>query len=88
MTDLLYPDRRLPPPCRRPGRRRPRRCLRAVALDRTAFYPTGGGQPHDAGVLAGLPVIDVGKDGDLVWHTLSVAGGQVLPQVPGDETAR
>lgn len=23
----------------------------AVALDRTAFYPGGGGQPHDLGVL-------------------------------------
>ena len=28
---------------------------RRVALDRTAFYPTGGGQPHDTGELAGLP---------------------------------
>ena len=26
----------------------------AVALDRTAFYPTGGGQPHDTGTLGGL----------------------------------
>ena len=25
----------------------------AVALDRTVFYPTGGGQPHDTGTLAG-----------------------------------
>jgi len=43
-----------------------------VALDRTAFYPTGGGQPHDIGSLAGLPVTDVRKgSGDsagLVWH--------------------
>ena len=51
----------------------------AVALDRTVFYPTGGGQPHDAGVLSGLSVTDVRKDGDLVWHTLSVADGEVLP---------
>ena len=42
----------------------------AVALDRTAFYPTGGGQPHDTGTLDGLTVTDVRKDGDLVWHTL------------------
>ena len=44
----------------------------AVALDRTAFYPTGGGQPHDVGTLAGLDVIDVRKDaeGELVWHTV------------------
>lgn len=43
-----------------------------VALDRTAFYPTGGGQPHDLGILAGLPVTDVrkgsGDDAALVWH--------------------
>ena len=43
----------------------------AVALDRTAFYPTGGGQPHDTGVLDGVAVTDVRKDGELVWHTLA-----------------
>ena len=42
----------------------------AVALDRTVFYPTGGGQPHDTGTLGDARVIDVKKDGDLVWHTL------------------
>jgi alanyl-tRNA synthetase len=31
----------------------------AVVLDRTSFYPTGGGQPHDAGSLNGAPVVDV-----------------------------
>lgn len=31
----------------------------AVVLDRTAFYPTGGGQPHDTGTLNGVTVIDV-----------------------------
>jgi len=51
----------------------------AVALDRTVFYPTGGGQPHDTGVLAGLAVTDVRKDGDVVWHTVSAGGGEVLP---------
>lgn len=51
-----------------------------IALDRTAFYPTGGGQPHDVGTLSGLDVTDVRKDpeGELVWHT--VAGG-ALPNV-------
>jgi misacylated tRNA(Ala) deacylase len=44
---------------------------RRVALDRTAFYPTGGGQPHDAGTIGGRPVVDVGKEGDVVWHTLA-----------------
>ena len=42
----------------------------AVVLDRTAFYPTGGGQPHDTGTLGGVAVVDVRKDGDAVWHAL------------------
>ncbi|MCU1391295.1 MAG: Ser-tRNA(Ala) deacylase [Ilumatobacteraceae bacterium] len=48
----------------------------AIALDRTAFYPTGGGQPHDVGTLAGLDVVDVRKDpeGELVWHTVAGEG--------------
>ena len=43
----------------------------AVALDRSAFYPTGGGQPHDTGTIAGSEVTDVRKQGDMVWHTLA-----------------
>ena len=35
----------------------------AVALDRTAFYPTGGGQPHDTGRLGGLAVIGGAQGG-------------------------
>jgi len=31
----------------------------AVVLDRTAFYPTSGGQPFDVGTLSGVRVIDV-----------------------------
>ncbi len=33
-----------------------------VVLDRTAFYPTSGGQPHDTGVLGGARVVDVVDD--------------------------
>jgi misacylated tRNA(Ala) deacylase len=54
----------------------------AVALDRTAFYPTGGGQPHDTGTLGGRPVVDVRKEGDDVWHVL--ADGAVA-SAAGDE---
>ena len=43
----------------------------AVALDRTAFYATGGGQPHDLGTLGGSSVVDVRKEGEQVWHSLS-----------------
>lgn len=42
-----------------------------VVLDRSAFYPTSGGQPHDVGVLAGIPVVDVTESGDDVVHHLS-----------------
>ena len=45
-----------------------------VACDRSAFYPTSGGQPHDLGVLrtAGdtIAVIAVERDDDVVWHHL------------------
>ncbi|HEY1282189.1 MAG TPA: alanyl-tRNA editing protein, partial [Acidimicrobiales bacterium] len=54
----------------------------AVALDRTAFYPTGGGQPHDTGTLGGRPVVDVRKEGDDVWHVL---GDGAEAPAPGDE---
>lgn len=43
-----------------------------VALDRSAFYPEGGGQPADHGMLGGVPVTDVQVDDDgVVWHTLA-----------------
>jgi misacylated tRNA(Ala) deacylase len=56
----------------------------AVGLDRTAFFPTGGGQPHDTGYLirAGTraEVVDVNKDREgIVWHTLSP--GNAYPEV-------
>jgi misacylated tRNA(Ala) deacylase len=55
----------------------------AVALDRTAFYPTGGGQPHDLGTLSGVRVTDVRKEGDFVWHTLDGDGPRVGAAVAG-----
>jgi misacylated tRNA(Ala) deacylase len=46
----------------------------AVRLDRTAFYPGGGGQPPDAGELSWdggrAQVVQVRKRGAEVWHTL------------------
>jgi misacylated tRNA(Ala) deacylase len=55
----------------------------AVALDRTAFYPTGGGQPHDTGLLDDARVLDVRKDGDVVWHVLDGARPAVGARVHG-----
>jgi alanyl-tRNA synthetase len=43
----------------------------AVALDRSAFYPEGGGQPADHGMLNEYRVLDVQSDDrDVVWHLL------------------
>ena len=36
----------------------------AILLDRTAFYPTGGGQPGDTGTLNGARVMECIDDGD------------------------
>lgn len=57
---------------------------RRVALDRTVFYPGGGGQPCDTGVLTRLadgarwPVLAAGKEGNAVWHELG--GDTPLPE--------
>jgi len=42
----------------------------AVALDQSAFYPEGGGQPPDAGSINDVPVLDVQVESGVVWHTL------------------
>jgi alanyl-tRNA synthetase len=43
-----------------------------VYLDRTAFYPSSGGQPHDIGSINGLAVVDVVDEGERIAHrTLS-----------------
>jgi alanyl-tRNA synthetase len=41
-----------------------------VVLDRTAFYPTSGGQPHDLGKLGEANVIDVRDAEDEIIHTV------------------
>lgn len=56
---------------------------RAVMLNRTSFYPGGGGQPHDTGILVlnglGLPVVRARKVPEGVLHFLGE--GSPLPQV-------
>jgi misacylated tRNA(Ala) deacylase len=49
----------------------------ALACDRTCFYPGGGGQPPDAGVVelergAVMPIVSAGADpADVVWHVVT-----------------
>lgn len=56
-----------------------------VALNRTVFYPGGGGQPPDRGTLRWSDgrgeVVTVSREGGLIWHRL---GGEALPD-PGAE---
>jgi alanyl-tRNA synthetase len=43
----------------------------AVALDQSAFYPEGGGQPADSGRLGDVAVLDVQAEDGVVWHALA-----------------
>ncbi len=46
-----------------------------VILDQTYFYPTSGGQLHDIGIIEGIQVVDVFKQGAVIVHVLSDASG-------------
>jgi alanyl-tRNA synthetase len=56
----------------------------AVALDRTAFYPTGGGQPSDAGTLNDALVVEcLDEDGGGVLHLVQGRAPAVGAEVTG-----
>ncbi|MCA1565146.1 MAG: DHHA1 domain-containing protein [Acidobacteria bacterium] len=56
----------------------------AVTLDRTAFYPTGGGQPSDTGTLDGARVIEcIDREEAGVWHIIEGAPPVVGARVAG-----
>lgn len=52
-----------------------------IVLDRTAFYPEGGGQPCDRGTLERWDVLDVREEDGVIFHRLE------SPLLPG-ETVR
>src|SRR5262245_64042750 len=57
-----------------------------VYLDRTAFYPTSGGQPNDLGTLHESRVVDVVDEEDRIVHLLdrpvsSVAGSELRGEI-------
>ena len=58
---------------------------RRVYLDRTAFYPTSGGQPFDAGTLGGAKVIDVIDEEERIAHVLETPLSAAQVETPLSE---
>ena len=54
----------------------------AVVLDRTAFYPEGGGQPADHGTLGAVRVTDVHETKGVIFHTCD-SPVEIATQVAG-----
>jgi len=54
-----------------------------VVLDKTCFYPEGGGQPADKGWIDDIPVSHVQKQGNVVYHYLPGNPGQEHGTVKG-----
>src|SRR5260370_2097393 len=86
MTDLLFRDDAYARSC---AARVTGADERGIRLDRTVFYPTGGGQPGDIGTLrlasgAAIPIVDTrkGEGADEVIHV--PAPGSPVPE-PGVE---
>lgn len=55
-----------------------------VTLDRTIFFPTGGGQSCDLGTIAGREVLEVYQHEDEIYHVLA---GEGEPLAPGQTVA-
>ena len=47
-----------------------------VVLDKTAFFPEGGGQDADKGVIDGVGVLDVQIKNDVIYHQVNKAFNQ------------
>lgn len=52
-----------------------------IVLDRTAFYPEGGGQPCDRGTLERWDVLDVREEDGVIFHRLE------KPLLPGEKVS-
>ena len=56
----------------------------AITLDRTAFYPTGGGQPNDTGMLGEARVVDcIDAEDEGVLHVVQGSVPQIDDMVHG-----
>jgi len=56
---------------------------RRVYLDRTAFYPTSGGQPFDMGTLGGIKVLEVVDEEDRIGHVLESPLAATADEIEG-----
>ena len=62
-----------------------------IVLDRTAFFPAGGGQPSDTGTLGGIPVTDVYETDRMVIHRAAApisAGTAVRGEIEWEKRIR
>lgn len=75
MTQLLYYDDPMQQSCSATvlsGGESHQNQVQPITLDRSCFFPEGGGQPGDRGTIAGIPVLDTKKDHDgSVLHYLA-----------------
>lgn len=54
-----------------------------IVLDNTAFYPTGGGQPHDTGWIDSFEIIDVEKIEDEIRHYTYANVSNISEEITG-----
>jgi len=55
-----------------------------TVLDKTAFYPTSGGQPHDNGLLNSVAIFDVTESDGNIQHISDSAVGTIGDRVKGE----
>ena len=55
-----------------------------ITLDRSLFFPEGGGQSCDRGTIAGFKVLDVQEKDDIVYHLVDCAP-ENLPEAGSDQ---
>lgn len=59
-----------------------------IVLDKTVFFPEGGGQYADKGVLGGVNVLDVHEKNDVIYHTTDApltVGSKVTGKINWEE---
>ena len=54
-----------------------------IVLDNTAFYPTGGGQPHDTGWIDSFEIIDVEKVDEEIRHYTYADVSNISEEISG-----